>query len=149
MLSFLEKFKSKEINEVDPNEKNSLIVSILIETAKSDGEFSEDEIDKIISIIKNKLKLEEKPAHDLFYKTLEINQDNIEMYSITKDIRDNFNADEIKGIIKYIWYVVLSDGHLDDFEAALMRKLTGLFHLTGKEAAEIKSSAEKDLGIKI
>ena len=53
MLSFLEKFKSKEINEVDPNEKNSLIVSILIETAKSDGEFSEDEIDKIISIIKN------------------------------------------------------------------------------------------------
>ena len=149
MFNFLEKFKTTEIDDINPDEKNSLIVSVLIESAKSDGEFSKAEIDKIISIIKNKLKLEDKPAHDLFYKTLELNQDNIEMYSITKDIRDNFDADEIKGIVKYIWYVVLSDGHLDDFEAALMRKLTGLFHLTGKEAAEIKSAAENDLGIKI
>lgn len=149
MFSFLEKFKTNEIEDVDPSEKNSLIVLVLIEAAKFDGEFSGKEIDKIISIIKNKLKLEEKLAHELFYKTLELSQDNIEMYSITKDIRDNFETDEIKGIMKYIWYVVLSDGHLDDFEAALMRKLTGLFHLTGKEAADIKSAAEKDLGIKI
>ena len=147
MLNFLERLKTKEIKDINPDEKNSLIVSVLIESAKSDGEFSEAEIEKIISM--NKLKLEDKPAHELFYKTLELNQDNIEMYSITKDIRDNFDADEIKGIVKYIWYVVLSDGHLDDFEAALMRKLTGLFHLTGKEAAEIKSAAENDLNIKI
>ena len=106
--------------------------NLLIESAKSDGEFSKAEIDKIISIIKNKLKLEDKPAHDLFYKTLELNQDNIEMYSITKDIRDNFDADEIKGIVKYIWYVVLSDGHLDDFEAALMRKFTMMKKTTMK-----------------
>ena len=30
-------------------------------------------------------------------------------------------------IIEYMWLVMLADGHVDDYEAALMRKIIGLF----------------------
>ena len=68
-------------------------------------------------------------------------KDNIEIYSITKDIRNNFNKSEILEIFELMWSVMLADGKIDDFEEALMSKLVGLFHLTGRESAEAKKKA--------
>ena len=68
-------------------------------------------------------------------------QGNVELYTLTKDIRDNFSKEEILQIFEYMWSVVLADGKIDDFEAALMSKLVGLFHLTGKESADAKKKA--------
>ena len=140
MLKFLETFKKdKAIEEVNIDERNTLIVSLLIEAAKFDHDFSDSEIDRITQIIKYKFNLDEDASKTLFDKALELSQDNVEIYSITKDIRDNFEREEILDIFKYVWEVILADGHIDDFESSLMTKLTGLFHLTGKEAAELKN----------
>ena len=46
-------------------------------------------------------------------------EENVELYSLTKDIRDNFNKEEILQIFEYMWSVVMADGKIDDFEAAL------------------------------
>ena len=67
------------------------------------------------------------------------------MYSLTREIRENFDKDEIIKILEYMWLIVLSDGKLDDFEAALMSNAVGLFHLTGRESAEARKKAEKNL----
>ena len=49
MLSFLEKFKNvdKSSTKASEEEKNILIASLLIECAKEDGNFSQDEVIKI------------------------------------------------------------------------------------------------------
>ena len=39
-------------------------------------------------------------------------EENVELYSLTKDIRDNFNKEEILEIFEYMWSVVLADGKL-------------------------------------
>ena len=62
---------------------------------------------------------------------------------MSKEIRDNFDKDEIIKILEYMWAVVLADGELDDFEAALMSKAVGLLHLTGRESAEARERAKK------
>ena len=142
MLPFLKKFK-KENNTEDTsdNEKNILITSLLIECAKGDYDFSDQEISKIKDLIKKKLKIDQSKVNLIFDKALEMVKENVEIYSLTRDIRDNFNKEEILEIFEYMWSVVLADGKVDDFEAALMTKLVGLFHLTGKESAEAKKRA--------
>ena len=124
MLNFLKNIKKQDsnLNEVSQEEKNVLIISLLIECAKGDYDFSDDETKKIKNLIKNKLKIDENKVELLFNKAVEMTQSNVEIYS-------------------YMWEVVLADGKIDDFELALMTKLTGLFHLTGKEAAQAKSAA--------
>ena len=142
MLPFLKKFKNEHSTEdVSDNEKNILITSLLIECAKGDYEFSDQEISKIKDLIKKKLKLDQSKINLIFDKALETVEENVELYSLTKDIRDNFNKEEILEIFEYMWTVVLADGKIDDFEAALMSKLVGLFHLTGKESADAKKKA--------
>ena len=142
MIPFLKKFKNEHsTNNVSDNEKNILITSLLIECAKGDYDFSDQEISKIKDLIKKKLKLDQSKINLIFDKALETVEENVELYSLTKDIRDNFNKEEILEIFEYMWTVVLADGKIDDFEAALMSKLVGLFHLTGKESADAKKKA--------
>ena len=142
MLPFLKKFKKEHKTEdITDNEKNILITSLLIECAKGDYDFSEREISKIKDLIKNKLKIGQSEINSIFDKALELVEENVELYSLTKDIRDNFSKEEILEIFEYMWSVVMADGKIDDFEAALMSKLVGLFHLTGKESADAKKKA--------
>ena len=88
---------------------------------------------KLKNLIKNKLKIDENKVELLFNKAVEMTQSNVEIYSLTRDIRENFEKEKILEIFSYMWEVVLADGKIDDFELALMTKLTGLFHLTGKK----------------
>ena len=142
MLPFLKKFKKEHNTEdISDNEKTILITSLLIECAKGDYDFSEQEISKIKDLIKNKLKIGQSEINSIFDKALEMVEENVELYSLTKDIRDNFSKEEILKIFEYMWSVVMADGKIDDFEAALMSKLVGLFHLTGKESADAKKKA--------
>ena len=143
MLPFFEKLKNKEYKnkDISNDEKNILITSLLIECAKGDYDFSEREITKIKNLLKKKLKIDQPKINFIYDKALEMVEENIELYSLTKDIRDNFDKEEILEIFEYMWSVVIADGKIDDFEAALMRKLVGLFHLTGKESAEAKKKA--------
>ena len=142
MLPFLKKFKKEHNTEdISDNEKNILITSLLIECAKGDYDFSDQEILKIKDLIKKKLKIDQPKINLIFDKALEMVEENVELYSLTKDIRDNFSKEEILEIFEYMWSVVMADGKIDDFEAALMSKLVGLFHLTGKESADAKKKA--------
>ena len=147
MLNFLEKFKNDktELTGATSEEKNILIASLLIECAKEDGDFSDDEIIKIKSLLNTKLNINSNDVNAIFDAALEITQDNVEIYSLTKDIRDNFSHEEILKILEYMWAVMLADGHVDDFEAALMRKIIGLFHLTGKDSSIAKENALNSL----
>ena len=142
MIPFLKKFKKVEsTEEASENEKNILITSLLIECAKGDYDFSDQEVSKIKDLIKKKLKIDQPKVNLIFDKAREMVEENVELYSLTKDIRDNFKKEEILEIFEYMWTVVLADGKIDDFEAALMSKLVGLFHLTGKESADAKKKA--------
>ncbi len=131
----------KERQELTDDEKHILIVSILIECAKGDNDFSDDEILKIKNVIKHKLHVDDDKLNFIFDSALEMTEGNVELYSLTKDIRDHFDKDEILEIFEYMWSVMLADGEIDDYESALMTKLVGLFHLTGKESAEAKKKA--------
>ena len=143
MLNLLKNKKFDQVGSQD--EKNQIFASILLECAKEDGEISDLEKSKIKFLLVSKLKLEDDEAALLFEKTLKLSKNRVEMYSLTREIRENFDKDEIIKILEYMWLIVLSDGKLDDFEAALMSNAVGLFHLTGRESAEARKKAEKNL----
>ena len=144
MISIFRKIKEENISFEDfsNQEKAVLITSLMIECAKSDGLFSENEEILIKNILRNKLHLDEDEANKCLNESKNNSNESVEIYSLTKDIRENFSKEEILLIFEYLWQIILADDIVDDFEASMMTKLTGLFHLTGQENAVARQNAK-------
>ena len=149
MFAIFEKIKSENLKtqELSSIDKAILISTLLVECARSDDNFTDTEKDQIKKILKNKLHLDSSEVEQCFETANESSEKSIEIYSLTKEIRDNFDKDEILFIFELLWKIILSDVVIDDFESSMMTKLTGLFHLTGKENAEAKKNAQNALNL--
>ena len=99
MLNFLKKFQENEPTEVSSDEKNILITAILIECAKEDGDFSDVEIEKIKKLLENKLGVDTEKISSIFDQAIDLCQDSVEIYSLTKDIREAKSIDEKKSAL--------------------------------------------------
>ena len=149
MFAIFEKLKNDNLKtqELSSIDKAILISTLLVECARSDDNFTDTEKEQIKKILKNKLHLDSSEVEQCFETANESSEKSIEIYSLTKEIRDNFDKEEILFIFELLWKIILSDGIIDDFESSMMTKLTGLFHLTGKENAEAKKNAQIALNL--
>ena len=143
MFSIFKKIDSPEtsLNELTIDEKNLLIASVLVECAKEDGEISSDEIVQIKKILSSKCKLDEENIKLVFDQAIDDSENRVELYSIIKKTREVFTNEEIKDLFINMWEIILIDEIVDDYEASLMRRLVGLFHITDRESAEAKKIA--------
>ncbi len=145
MFDIFKEKKKIDLSSLDKNTKEILVASILVECAKSDGVLGNDEEQKIKTILSKKLNLNDQELKEIFDEALKDSDERVELYSLTKNIRENFSHEEIIEIFVYMWEVILIDNMIDDFESSLMRKATGLFHLSGRDSAEAKKKAEDSI----
>ncbi len=146
MLKDFFKKDKKNINQLQKKEQIDLIACLLIEVAKSDDSFDESELIKIKDILRrNKAYSDDKQIDDIIDKALDDTTNSVEMYSLTKEIRDTFDHEQILELFQFMWEIILVDNEIDDFETGLIRKVSGLFHITGKESSLAKEKAKKAL----
>lgn len=134
-----------EISKLSVENKNALIASVLIECAKEDGTFEESEMKHIKALFKRKMSLTDSEITELIGNALNESNERIELYSLTKKIRNTFSHEEILQLFVLMWEIILIDGKVDDFESSLIRKAIGLFHITGKESSEAKLTATENI----
>ena len=134
--------KNQDIKDLSLNDKNLLIASILIECGFEDGDLSENEKLRISKILEKKLMLSTTDVNKIIQEALENKEKTVEIYSLIRSLREELPHDEILVLFVSMWEVILIDDNIDDFEAALMRKLVGLFHITDRESAEARKQAE-------
>ena len=139
------KNESPDIKNLDVNDKNFLIASILVECGYEDGDLSENEKERISKILEKKLSLSTEDVSKIIQDALENKEKTVEIYSLIRNLREKLPHDEILTLFISMWEIVLIDDKVDDFEAALMRKLVGLFHITDRESAEARQQAEKNI----
>ena len=141
MFKFLNNNKT-DLKDLNLNDKNLLIASILIECGFEDGDLSENEKLRISKILEKKLMLSTTDVNKIIQEALENKEKTVEIYSLIRSLREELPHDEILVLFVSMWEVILIDDNIDDFEAALMRKLVGLFHITDRESAEARKQAE-------
>ena len=114
------------------------ISTLMIQTAIYDGVFDEQEKSKILELIKKYFNLNEDQKLSLFKIAIKVNDDSNDMQQFTRILNNSLSEEEKLNIIEMLWKIVISDGHIDDYENTLIRKVSGLLYINDRDVGKIK-----------
>ena len=141
-------FNSSEI-QLNNNEDNNLILlcGLMIEAANTDGNITQDEINKISSSLINVFKEKPIDVESTLTKALENRDNNKSLYFYTSKINKAYSNQEKILLLEILWEIILSDGELHDFESNLIRRLGGLLYISDVDSGNAKLRAQKNIQI--
>jgi len=136
----LKKFLKKKENE-SPNNKNVLIIALLIHAAKIDENYTENEKKIIKKVIMDLNKISSNQADELLKLAEKKEGESNQIIEFTKEIKKYSMEFKLK-IVEIIWKIVYSDGTSDDYESNLIRRICGLLYISDKDNGIIKAKVQ-------
>ena len=145
MFNLFSKKKQTSV-ELKINDEVLAVMYLLVEAANVDEVFEEKEKKIIVTIIKKQFHIENigliEEAIEKVNKSL---QENGDLITHTKKVKDNWSLEKRKEIIEMLWKVCLIDNNVDPYEDMLIRKIAGLLYVEAKDSNEAKRRALKSL----
>ena len=136
----LKKFLKKKENE-SPNNKNVLIIALLIHAAKIDENYTENEKKIIKKVIMELNEISSNQADELLKLAEKKEEESNQIIEFTKEIKKYSMEFKLK-IVEIIWKIVYSDGTSDDYESNLIRRICGLLYISDKDNGIIKAKVQ-------
>ena len=136
----LKKFFKKKENEI-PNNKNVLIIALLIHAAKIDENYTENEKKIIKKVIMDLNEISSNQADELLKLAEKKEGESNQIIEFTKEIKKYSMEFKLK-IVEIIWKIVYSDGTSDDYESNLIRRICGLLYISDKDNGIIKAKVQ-------
>jgi len=131
----------KEKKNKNSNDKNLLIVALLIHAAKIDENYTENEKEIIRKVIMDLNKINIDKANELLKLAEKKEEESNQIIEFTKEIKKYSIEFKLK-IVEIIWKIVYSDGTNDDYESNLIRRICGLLYISDKDNGIIKAKVK-------
>ena len=146
--SFIFGSETEEI--IGPNAEDPVAAAaaaLLIEMAVMDGSFDANERETVVRLISERFDLDSSEVAKLVNEVETAVGSSVELFSFTRILRDDFDhSDRIK-MIEMLWEVAYADGILHDFESNLIRRATGLLHVSDRESGAARKRVLERLDI--
>jgi uncharacterized tellurite resistance protein B-like protein len=149
MLDLVKRYFTKNIenrpastSHEDPQRITVATCALLLEIAAIDNEFSADEQEVILSILKNDYKMSENEATSLIHTAQDEREHSIDLWRFTNLINQNYSEEEKIRVIELVWKVIYADGRLDGHEDHLVHGIANLIRLSHSQLIEAKLRAK-------
>ena len=120
--------------------------AVLLDIAYADGTFTPSEDGNVVGFLTKRFELSPDDARELLEAAEEIRRKTVDHFALTHYIRKNAPLSERIDIVKTMWHLVYSDGHLSEYEGYLVRKLADLLGLEHHVMIDAKSAVLRELG---
>ena len=141
MKRFFEKIRVEETEILSNSTDHDIRVAtcaLLVEIARIDETFSQDELELLLSILKDKYGLSRDNAEDLILEAEKELENSLDLWQFAKLINENYSNQEKLEIVETLWRIVFVDGKMDQHEHYLMGKLKNLLRLSQNQLIEAK-----------
>ena len=137
--ALIDRFKTtKEQPKDGANPLHAAAAALLVEAACLDGTFDDTERTAMGAALSAHFELSADDAAALIEEGVVLQQDANQLYGFTKIIKDALEPEERVAIIEMLWDVAYADGVLHDYEAGLVRRVTGLLFVSDREAGDAR-----------
>ena len=133
-------------SKTSSNKYQIATAALLIEIAKADGDFSDDEKNRIFELIKNDFDLDDECVNELLELSEQKVRDSISVYEFSSVINESFTRQEKFELMKNLWRVIYQDGKLDSHEDRLIKIIGSTLNLEHKDVIGAKLLVKQELG---
>lgn len=120
---------------------------LMVETAVMDGTLQDEEREKILALLTSRFALAAEAAEILLSEAEQANADATQLLPFTRSLTDALDAERRIEIVEMLWEVVYADGHLHDYEANLVRRISGLLYVADQDSGAARKRAMARLGL--
>ena len=138
---FFSKEKVADLNATGQETGHDIYVAtcaFLVEIARIDGTFTQEEMETVISILKEKYGLSRENADALIAEAEKQLEESVDLWQFARLINENYSNEEKMEIIETLWRVVYVDGKMDQYEHYLMNKLQHLLRVSHNQLIDAK-----------
>ncbi len=129
------------------DDRQIAVAALMLEAALMDESFDDEERRVIKRLLGERFQLDGPQTEEL----LQIAQDRVEgslqLYGFTSVVKDSFTPQERIELMEMLWQVAYADGKLDDYEANLMRRVSGLIFVSDWDSGQARKRALARLGL--
>lgn len=118
--------------------------ALLVQVSKADGDFSETERSALTASLLDHFGLEAEVAGEILARAERSQEDATCLYRFTKALTDELDQEGRQAIVKLLWRVALADNHLDNFEANVIAKVSGLLGVSPRDRVNLKHEVEAE-----
>ena len=137
-------FASDQIlNPETENTEIDILSGLMIEAANTDGEVTQEELNKISHSLINVFKEDPKAVEVSLTKAFENKDNSKSLYYYTSKLNKSYSNENKIKLIEVLWEIILADNEIHDFETNLIRRLAGLLYISDVECGNAKIRAGK------
>ena len=137
-------FASEQVlNSETVNKELDILSGLMIEAANTDGEVTQQELNKISHSLINVFKEDPKAVEVSLTKAFENKDNSKSLYYYTSKLNKSYSNENKIKLIEVLWEIILADNEIHDFETNLIRRLAGLLYISDVECGNAKIRAGK------
>lgn len=136
---FTEKMEITESSQPDHSHRLAIATgAILLEIAKTDREFEQNEQDTIVELLKKQFQLADNDVSEILELAEKERKQSLDLWQFSNLINENYSNLEKEKLLEMIWQVAFADGRIDKYEDYLIRKFTSLLHMSHSDMINSK-----------
>ena len=151
MLDIVKRFFSKGTEDITRTTEQKTdhdirvaTCALFVEIARIDEKFTQEELETIISILKEKYSLSKEHVDALIAEAEKELEESVDLWQFARLINENYSNKEKVEIIETLWRIVYVDGKMDGYEHYLMNKLKNLLRVSHGQLIDAKLKVLKE-----
>jgi len=118
---------------------------LLLEAAHADGECSEEEKNRVVTMLKMQAGAPGEEIDALIDTAYQKRDDSVDLFKFTRYLNQHYSKAQKLDVMESVWRVIHEDGHLEPHEDQFAHMLANLLRLTHRELIDAKIKARQPL----